>query len=394
MTDQATAAERDADRRSGRSAKHNRVPPRFAVRMSMWLRRSLLRAADRVLPAQLALLEHIHQFVGTHLLSAFAELGIADHLATGPKTADELSGLVHCDADALHRALRAAAACNLLRLDNKGRFYTTRLMGSMCSTDLSATGDWCRYIGSPSLQAAWADLAETIRSGQNGFHRINGMSTFEWFDAHPGEGRRFASGLGGLTRAEAQMIIAAYPFPETGTVCDVAGGVGVLLGEILKSRPGLRGVLVEAPLVLTEAATYLASIGLADRVELVEGDLLGEIHAAADIYLLKWILHDWDDATCERIVKNVASAMSDEARLVVIEGNQDRNEVHPRFSMIDLQMLTMSEGGRERSGREIEQLLTSAGMRPGGTRMTATDLLLVDAAVSGPNPVPSVEPVV
>jgi hypothetical protein len=360
----------------------------------MWLRRSLLRAADWVLPAQVALLEHIHQFVGTHLLSAFAELGIADHLATGPKTADELAGLVHCDADALHRALRAAAACNLLRLDAKGRFHTTRLMGSMSSTDPSATADWCRYIGSPSLQAAWADLAETLRSGKNGFHRINGMSTFEWFDAHPDEGRRFASGLGGLTRAEAQMIIAAYPFPETGTVCDVAGGAGVLLGEILKSRPGLRGVLVEAPLVLAEAATYLASIGLADRVEIVEGDLFGEIHAAADIYLLKWILHDWDNATCERIIKNVASTMSNEARMVVIEGNQDRNEVHARFSMIDLQMLTMSEGGRERSSSEIEQLLTNAGMRPVGTRMTATDLLLVEAALSGPNPVPSVEPVV
>ena len=180
------------------------------------------------------------------------------------------------------------------------------------------------------------------------------------------------------------MIIAAYPFPETGTVCDVAGGAGVLLGEILRSHPGLRGVLVEAPLVLAEAATYLASIGLADRVQLVEGDLFGEIDATADIYLLKWILHDWDDATCERIVKNVVSSMPASARLVAIEGNQDRNEVHPRFSMIDLQMLTMSEGGKERSGGEIEQLLTNGGMHPLGTRRTATDLLLVEADIPDP----------
>ena len=383
MTDQAISTGLDDGRRARRSAKH-RVPPRFAIRMSMWLRRSLLRAADRVLPAQVALLEHVHQFVGTYLLSAFAELGIADHLAAGPNTADELAALVHCDADALHRALRAAAACNLVRLDKRGRFHTTRLMKPMRSIDPGATADWCRYIGSPSLQVAWADLAETIRSGQNGFHRINGMSTFEWFDVHPDEGRRFASGLGGLTRAETQMIIAAYPFPETGTVCDVAGGAGVLLGEILRSHPGLRGVLVEAPLVLAEAATYLASIGLADRVQLVEGDLFGEIDATADIYLLKWILHDWDDATCERIVKNVVSSMPASARLVAIEGNQDRNEVHPRFSMIDLQMLTMSEGGKERSGGEIEQILTNGGAHPIGTRRTATDLLLVEADIPDP----------
>ncbi len=210
------------------------------------------------------------------------------------------------------------------------------------------------------------------------------MTTFEWFDAHPDEGRRFASGLGGLTRAEAQMIIATYGFPETGTVCDIAGGAGVLLGEILRARPGLRGVLVEAPLVLAEAATYLASIGLTDRVQLVEGDLFGRIEAAADIYLLKWILHDWDDATCERIIKNVASAMSSGARLVAIEGNQERNEVHPRFSMIDLQMLTMTEGGRERSGGEMEQLLTNGGLHPLCTNRTATDLLLVEATIPAP----------
>jgi len=380
MADQAISAGRDENQCSRRPAKH-RVPPRFAISMSTWLRRFLLRAADRMLPAQVALLEHVHQFAGTHLLAAFAELRIADHLASGPKTADELAALVHCDSDALHRALRAAAACNLVRLDRKGQFHTTRLLGPMRSTDPSATADWCRYIGSPSLQVAWADLAETIRSGRNGFHRINGMSTFEWFDAHPDEGRRFASGLGGLTRAEAQMIIAAYPFPESGTVCDIAGGAGVLLGEILKARPELDGVLVEAPLVLTEAAIYLASIGLADRVQLVEGDLFGHIEATADIYLLKWILHDWDDATCERIIKNVASAMPGGARLVVIEGNQDRNEVHPRFSMIDLQMLTMSEGGKERSRGEMEQLLINGGMHPLGTRKTATDLLLVEAAI-------------
>ncbi|MCU1490116.1 MAG: O-methyltransferase [Acidimicrobiaceae bacterium] len=383
MTDEPISARSGGDHRSPRSTKHG-VPPRFAISISMWLRRFFLRAADRALPAQVALLEHVHQFAGTYLLAAFAELGIADHLASGPKTADELAAMVHCDADAMHRALRAAAACNLVRLDKKGRFHATRLLGPMRSNDPSATADWCRYIGSPSLQVAWADLAETIRSGRNGFHRINGMSTFEWFDAHPDEGRRFASGLGGLTRAEAQMVIAAYPFPETGTVCDIAGGAGVLLGEILRTRPGLDGVLVEAPLVLAEAAIYLASIGLADRVQLVEGDLFGQIEATADVYLLKWILHDWDDATCERIIKNVASAMPGGARLVVIEGNQERNEVHPRFSMIDLQMLTMSEGGKERSRGEFERLLTNGGMHPLGTRRTATDLLLVEASVLRP----------
>jgi hypothetical protein len=364
--------------------KRKRVPPRIVVHLTLRLRQFLLGVADRLLPPHIALLEHAHHAAVLHLLAAFAELGIADHLAEGPKTAHELAGLVQADAHALHRALRAAAVIGVVRLDAAGQFHATRLTMPLRAHDPSAAADWCRYIGSPSLQAAWSALTQTVRTGENAFRRVNGMDTFRWFDTHPEEGRSFTAGLGGLTRAEAAMIVAAYPFPAKGILCDVAGGAGVLLGEVLRAHPGLRGILVEAPLVLAEAGGYLESIGLADRVQLVHGDFFAPIQATADLYLLKWILHDWDDQTCSVILKNVAAAMtagSQGARLVVIEGDQAPNRPHARFSMLDAQMLVASEGGRERSADQVAHLLADAGLRPRRVRHTATDLVLVEATV-------------
>jgi hypothetical protein len=162
-------------------------------------------------------------------------------------------------------------------------------------------------------------------------------------------------------------------------VCDVAGGVGAVLGEVLRRRLDVRGILVEAPVVLPEAAAYLESLGLSERVETQQGDFFGELRAKADVYLLKWILHDWDDAACVRLLRNIAGAMPNGAKLVVIEGVQERNAPHARFSPIDLQMLIVTDGGRERSIPEIQGLMAESGLRPTTVHRTPADLALLEA---------------
>ena len=362
-----------------RRRPRTQVPPKIAVHAAMKLRRLLLRAADRVLPSELAVLEHSAGFSVAYLLAAMVAVGVPDALATGPKSAEELATALHCNADALHRALRVAAVYNVVRIDRAGRFRATRLTRALTSDAPYASDAWCTFMASHAHQAAWGDLAATLRTGEPAFRRQNGMSFFDWFDRHPAEGRDFAAGLSGLTLSEASAIAAAYSFPKAGVVCDIAGGVGAVLGEILRRRPQIQGVLVEAPLVLPEAARYFGHLGLADRVELREGDLFSKLAVTADIYVLKWILHDWDDAACVRLLRNVASAMPIGAKLVVIEGVQERNAAHARFSPIDLQMLVVSEGGRERSIVELQGLLVAAGLRPLSVRRTPADLALVEA---------------
>jgi hypothetical protein len=362
-------------RRSPRTA----VPPRMVVGAAMRLRRALLRLADRLLPSELAVLEHSAQFTAGYLLAAIAELGIADQLADGPRTATQLGVVAQCDADALHRTLRAAAVTGIVRLDHTGRFHATRLTRALTSDAPYYSADWCAYMASPAHHAAWGDLVQTIRSGEPAFRRVNGLSLFDWFDAHPAEGTNFTNGLSGLTLSEAAAIAAAYPFPAAGRVCDVAGGSGVLLGEVLRRHRGLTGILVEAPSVLTDAAAHLESVGIAESVTLLQGDLFGVISASADVYLLKWILHDWSDADCVRILRNVAAAMPAGAKLVIIEGLQDPNSADPRFSPIDLEMLVVTDGGRERSVSQFHDLIVASGLRPGAVRHASTGVSLLEA---------------
>lgn len=153
----------------------------------------------------------------------------------------------------------------------------------------------------------------------------------------------------------------------------------MLLGEVLRRHPGETGILVEAPSVLSDAPAHLDSMGIADRVTLVHGDLFGVISASTDVYLLKWILHDWSDADCVRILPNVAAAMPVGSKIVIIEGVQDANTAHPRFSPIDLEMLVVTDGGRERSIPEFHDLIAASGLRPGAVRHASTGVSLLEA---------------
>jgi hypothetical protein len=337
-----------------------------------------------MLPTQLAVAEHAHHVAAAQILSVLAELGVADELCTGPSSAKEMATTLGCDAYALHRFLRAAASLDFVRLDRHGRFHATRATDVLRHGHPSATGDWCRWVAGSANQAAWGDLASSVRTGGSAFRRVHAMSMFDWFNDHPEEGAHFSAGLGGLTRAEAPAIITGYPFPKHGVICDIAGGRGILLAEILSTHPGLRGVLVESPQVLEQARSYLHEQNLADRVELIEGDLFGNLNVTADLYLLKWILHDWDDRACEKILRAVADTMPPGARLLTIEGEQDHTTVHPRFSMLDLSMLVHTEGGKERSADQLTNLISGSGLVPTSPHRSATGLLLLESTKPPP----------
>jgi hypothetical protein len=340
------------------------LPPPLVVDAGLALRRVLLRAADALLPAGAVAWERSMGLARTHVIATLAELGIADALSSGPLTAVELAPQVGADADTLHRLLRAAAADGLLKLDRRGRFKLTRV-GGMLRSDIPTSGrDWALYMALESTRAAWAGLTESVRTGRSAFARVHGASVWDWFAEHPEEERLFAGAMRAITEFEAPALAAASLWPERGTVCDVGGGAGTLLAAILAERPELRGVLVEAPGVLEEADSYLRRRGVRDRVELVTGDFFERVEARADVYVLKNVLHDWDDETSARILATVREPMAPGARLVVIDQLQERNGTLSFAPLVDLQMLTQCVEGRERSRAELRALLAAAGLRP------------------------------
>src|SRR3954451_7745588 len=177
----------------------DRPPPPAAVAAVTAARRALLALADRLIPAQFALFDKTIGVGRTHVLGTLAELGVADLLAAGPKTAAELAPQLDVDADTLHRVLRAAAVEGLVKLDRRGRFKLTRLAQPLRSDSDHSLRDWAIYMASPATTQAWADLTQSVRTGDSAFPRVHGMSVWEWLAVEDLQERNKPSPTASLT---------------------------------------------------------------------------------------------------------------------------------------------------------------------------------------------------
>jgi O-methyltransferase len=276
--------------------------------------------------------------------------------------------------------LRAAAVHGVVRFDRRGRVRLTRLGRTLRRDQPVSMSHWARYLALRSTREAWAGLSDAVRTGRAAFPAVHGTSVWRWFADHPDEERLFAASMRSITEFDAPGLAAIGLWPESGVVCDVAGGAGTLLAAVLSAHPRLRGVLVEGAGVLAEADAYLGVRGVRERVELVEGDLFGPVGVRADVYVLKNVLHDWDDATCARILARVREAMPAGSRLLVVEQAVERDEPHPFAAPSDLQMLTQTDDGRERSRAELSRLLVGAGLHPGRVARAGTSTVLEGVA--------------
>jgi hypothetical protein len=356
-------------------------PPAVIANAGLATRRALRRTSDRLLPAEFAIFDTSTGIGATQLLGTFAELRLAEALHGAPATAADLAPRVGADPDALHRFLRAAATGGIVHMDaGTGRCRLTRLGDVLREDHPRSQRDWCIYMASDAAARAWGALTHSVRTGESAFVHVHGRSVWEHFGEHPDEERTFAGAMRRLTESMAPAFAAAYPWPAGAVVCDVGGGIGTLLAAVLDRDPSLTGVLVDAPGVLAEAEGFLGGRGLRDRVELVAGDIFTSVEAGADVYLLKDVLHDWDDDRCVTILETVRRAAPTGARVVLAETPQDRNRPHPMASLEDLQMLTQCDGGRQRSIAELHALLRRGGFTPGTVREILSHALIEGVA--------------
>ncbi len=356
-----------------------RRPPAPAVRLALWLRRMLLALADRVVPPHVALADQALGSARSAALAVVAELGVAD-LLTRPRTASELAAQVGADADLLHRTMRALVLSGVFTLDRTGRFALTALGERLRRDHPDSMGSAIRYWSSTAHQQAWARLADVVRTGRPAFPAVHGRSVWRWFDEHPDEGRLFAAAMHRLSELDAPDIVRLFPWPVRGTVCDLGGGAAGVLSRLLQARPDLRGILVDAALVLPDADQLLTHRGVRDRVELVEGSFFSPLPVHADVYLLKHVLHDWDDDACGRLLDAVHHTMAAGTTLVVVEFLQEPNVATYPASLSDLQMAVVCDAGRERSLPQLRRLLAASGFGPGQVRTSPTGLALISAS--------------
>jgi hypothetical protein len=306
------------------------------------------------------LFELVAGFRHAQLLGVAARLRLADLLAEGPRASGELAPLAQADPQALHRLLRGLVAIGLLTETADRRFALTPL-GARLRTDAPRSlHGWADFTGD-LVYRGWSALLHSVRTGETAFRHVFGSDAFDYFAAHPDADDLFNRGMASITANLMPAILDAYDFSASQTVVDVAGGDGSLLAALLGAYPSLRGVLFDLPHVLPRDGGPLQAAGVTDRCTLAAGDFFAGVPEGGDTYLLKSILHDWDDERSLAILKNCRRAMIVDSRLLLIEQVlPERVEEDPRIALSDLNMLVMT-GGRERTAAEFGSLLAASG---------------------------------
>jgi hypothetical protein len=348
------------------------------VRGALGARRRLMDIADATLPSEAALFYLVWGMQATRITGALTSSRLADALGEGAHAPTDLANRLGLDADATARIIDAAVALRLMRLDESGRASLTNLGAPLRSDHPNSIASWVSFFSDPDIAAAYGHLDAQVREGAqpSGFQREFGKSMWEYFAERPAAGARFADAMRQLTTLDLKAIVRAYPWPKRGVICDIAGGTGLLLAAILERRRKARGILLEAPEVIKEADAYLRTRGLAERIECREGDLFGALEARADVYTMKWILHDWSDDACVDLLSRVRSTMPAGSRLVTIDMHHERGRPNSQTPMGDIMMMVVCEGGRERSPEEVHELMRMAGLRPGRVRHCGLTMLV------------------
>jgi hypothetical protein len=291
-------------------------------------------------------------------LAVAATLGIADLLADGPRSVDELAEVTGTHAPSLVRLLRALASIGVFAEDDDQRFRLTSLAEPLRSDAPRSVRSSLRFLGDPVLFVPWGQLLHSVKTGEPAFDHVFGTGLYSYLAQHPEPAEVFNAGMAGQPRHE--VVLEVYDFSQARVVVDVGGGDGRLIAAILRAHPAQRGILCDLPGVVAEARQRLEHDGLTDRCEVVGGSFLERVPEGGDLYLLSDVLHNWDDDRAVTILANCRKAVAEEGRLVIVQQvlPPSNDDVFGRFA--DLNMLVLL-GGRERTADDFRQLLAAAG---------------------------------
>jgi O-methyltransferase domain/Dimerisation domain len=328
---------------------------------------------------RLQLLQMIMGFRVTQLLHVAAKLGLADLLHAGPQSAQTLAAHTRCNPDALYRVLRALTNIGIFNELPQRHFELTPLGASLRSDSEGSLRDAAVLYGEAWLWNAYAELMYSVRTGEPAFDAVHGMSFFSYLREAPTAGERFNAAMSAFSAQETAAVVAAYDFTPYRVIADIGGGHGRLLAAILDASPEAQGMLFDLPQVCAGARPMFEATGLFARTTLVGGDFFRCIPPGAHLYVLKSVIHDWDDEKAQRILANCRAAMTPQARLLLIERVVGEANEIAEAKLFDINMLAMV-GGRERTRGEYRALLGAAGFRLTRILATASPLSIIEAA--------------
>jgi hypothetical protein len=317
-------------------------------------------------------------YMASAALHVAVRLDIADRLAMGPASAEALALATGVDADRLYRVLRAVASVGVFE-ELPGRRFALNAAGEALQSRPGTLRDIALFLTDRFHLQVYADLLHSVRTAQPAVEHVTGMPVFELFARHADESRSFNDAMTSMSAAVVPAVLNAYDFRGIGVIADVAGGHGYMLGAILREYPAMRGVLFDLDHVIAGAHDHLRRMGVAERCQTVAGNFFDTVPAGADAYLMKHIVHDWDDEQALIILRNIANALEGRpgGRLVLVESVVPAGPEPHLAKLADLEMMVLP-GGRERTADEFESLLARAGFEVTRIVPTETPLSIVE----------------
>ncbi|GAB4147478.1 MAG: methyltransferase [Planctomycetaceae bacterium] len=308
---------------------------------------------------------------------AAAKFNIADLLKDGPKSVEQLAEESSANPDALYRLLRALASMGIFA-EGESRHFSLTPLAAFLRSDVPGSKHALALMTGDEQFKAWGEIEYSIRTGNVAFDKVFGKPIFDYLGENPDKAKIFDAAMTGIHGREAGGVVESYDFSEFNVVADIGGGNGSQLISILEANPNLRGILFDLPHVIERARPNFEEHGLLNRCELVAGSFFESVPEGADAYIMRHIIHDWDDEKSKTILQNCHRAMSDNAKLLVIESViPPGNDFFPG-KLLDLTMLLIP-GGKERTEEEFRDLFGEVGFELSSVTATNAEVSIVEA---------------
>lgn len=314
------------------------------------------------LPPQKAILQMATSYWVSQSIYIAAKLGIADLLKSGSKSCEELASSVGVNARLLYRLMRALASVGVFAEKEQGCFTLTPFAACLQSDVPGSMRALVIMCGEEHYQA-WGDILYSLQTGGSAFEHLYGMPLFQYYAQNPESGKMYDKAQKSGSAAARAEILKRYDFSGISKLVDVGGGNGSLISLILKDNPSMEGVLFEQPSVIAEAKDLIEAEGASIRCELVAGDFFESVPRGGDAYILRYILHNWDDERAIAILNNCHRAMAENGKILVIEQVIPPGNEPFIGKLLDLHMLVLFPGGCERTEDEYRALFEASGFQ-------------------------------
>ncbi|MGP2436938.1 methyltransferase [Streptomyces sp. JW3] len=307
------------------------------------------------------MLQMITGYWVTQVVRTAAELRLADHLHPDGATAADVAEAESLHPEATFRFLRACASLGLVAAQHDDRFTATALLLTLRTDHPDSLRDLALYGGTASHWGPWGHLAQAVRTGAPQAEATLGAPFFDWISGQPHEAGVFTAAMTAMTHGLAHQLADVIDLKDARTAVDVGGAGGNFVHTLMLRDPRLAGTVLDLPHVGADAVASAERLGVADRFTFVGGDFFEKV-PTADVHLLKFVLHDWDDDSAVRILRNCRDALEPGGRVLVAELIVDQMGKPGLPPLMDLNMMTLVTG-RERSIAEFERLFEQAGLR-------------------------------